>query len=134
MDTDCCQGPGHRSGYHKNPSDASLSFMNSAFNQMSNFQGFDMNQSNAAPNFMQFSFSSSDNLSSPSTPMSLMLNQQHHNSPTSPSVAPPGQFRQIQALSSQMIHGKANPLLAGAGRYANESEEEEDFINWENLL
>jgi len=51
-------------------------------NPLNSFPGFD-----TSVNFMQSSFSS-DNQSSPSTPLGLntMLNTQHHNSPNSPNL------------------------------------------------
>jgi len=124
MDTDCLKEPSQRNFSDNN----SLSFLNTF-----NLQSFETNQSTTNNhNFMQYSFSSSDNISSPSTPMSLMLNQKHHNSPTSPGMTS-SQLRQIQAANNQLIHNssKANSLISN--RYTNESEEE-DYINWENLL
>ncbi len=123
-------------------------------NPLNSFPGFD-----TSVNFMQSSFSS-DNQSSPSTPLGLntMLNTQHHNSPNSPNLNSlntqsslasscrdnayqlpnmnRNQFNQIQQNNSHLIHHTAsarntNPMLVG--RYSNESDDE-DFINWENLL
>lgn len=122
-------------------------------NPLSSFPGFD-----TSVNFMQSSFSS-ENQSSPSTPLGLntMLNIQHTNSPNSPNLnslntqsssgsnscrdnngyipMSRNQLNQIQQNNNQLIHNSTNkapnPLLNG--RYNNESDEE-DFINWENLL
>lgn len=126
----------------------SFSVINNTFhNQMSTFSAFDNS------GFMQSSFSS-DNQSSPSTPLALnvMLNQQHHNSPSSPTInsltnvnqpnnhnltnhlrISNSQFNQIQQNNNQLINNsnKSNPLLNS--RYNNESDED-DFIDWENLL
>lgn len=133
---------------HK-PSD-SFSLINNAFpSSMSQLPSFDMTNSS---NFMQLSFSS-ENHSSPSTPHSLnvMLNQQHHNSPSSPSLNALNANENIDHImpnidlnhfnhfqmnnnhNNHLIHdpSKRNPLLNS--QYNNDSDED-DFINWENLL
>lgn len=127
-------------------------------NPLNSFPGFD-----TSVNFMQSSFSS-ENQSSPSTPLGLntMLNTQHTNSPNSPNLnslntqsssgsnscrdnsnndnngfmpMSRNQFNQIQQNNKHLIHNSTskvpNPMLNS--RYNNESDEE-DFINWENLL
>ena len=105
-------------------------------NQMNSFAGFDLTNS-----FMQNSFSS-DNQSSPSTPLHLnMMFNQNQNSPNSPNLnslnnnnnnmrISPSQFNQIQQNNNHLINNSNKTLI---NRYNNESDEE-DFINWENLL
>ena len=94
---------------------------------------------------MQLSFSS-DNHSSPSTPhqLNVMLNQQHHNSPSSPNLNALNAHENLEHImpnfnnfqmnnNNHLIHdpNKRNPLLNS--NYNNDSDED-DFINWENLL
>ena len=117
------------------PVEDSFSLINNPlnFSQLNSFSSFDLN---GASSFMQSSFS--DNHSSPSTPPAFKyvlhnggkhthFGHQHSNASTNSSDM--GQFNQESAVQNA---NKSNPLLS-SHRFSNDSDEE-DFINWENLL